>query len=416
MKRAFLVLAILVAAQAVPAQIAPPAGGDGASGPGAWLSLTRGRTTYARGLYATAAVELSRATALRPEDPWPAFLAGRALLRIGRPAEAERMFRLALDRAGAAGPGGSFPAALCRAELGRALEEGGKPAEAERSYREALGQGIADPAVRVRWASVLIDLDRLEEAGEALESADSETPLDEEGRLVRMRLEAAKHRREGREEEAAPLEEELARAESAHQEASALVAQGRAGAARITERLRAGDPEGAREALHETLALEPRDANLLARLGSLAVSLGLRSEARSGYEASLAIDPANPGSLHGLGLMKVEDGLVMEGLDLLRAAARRDPDDWKVHDDLAALYLRLGRADEAVRELRLALARNPFYLPGYDGLTAIHAAYGEGRMASFYRSRRERVAAAATAASREANPGPQGEPGPQPAE
>ena len=104
-------------------------------------------------------------------------------------------------------------------------------------------------------------------------------------------------------------------------------------------------------------------------------------------------------TMENLGMLEVAGGSLMEGLDLLRAAVRRDPDDWKVHDDLAALYLRLGRADDAIRELRLALARNPFYLAGYDGLSGIHAAYGEGRMASFYRGRKERVASAAAAAS-----------------
>jgi Flp pilus assembly protein TadD len=401
MRAAILVLALLAAARGVPAQTAPPAEGAGDAGPAAWLALTRGRSTYARGLYATASVELGRAAALLPSDPWPPFLAGRALLQLGRPAEAEVSFRAALKRAAATAPRRDFPEGVCRAELGRALQELGRHAEAETAYREALGQGAADPVIRVRLASVLADLGRFEQAREELDAAGREGAEGREGGRVGRRIEAAELRAEGREEDAVRIEEDLERQEAGRRE---LRDRGRAGAARVTERRRAGDLEGAREALRETLAIGPRDATLLAHLGGLAATLGLRGEARSAYEASLGFDPTNPGALHGLGLLEVEDGRPMEGLDLLRAAARRDPDDWKVHDDLAALYLRLGRGDDATRELRLALARNPFYLPGYEALESIHAAYGEARMASFYRGRRERVAAAAAAAARESGP------------
>ena len=106
--------------------------------------------------------------------------------------------------------------------------------------------------------------------------------------------------------------------------------------------------ETASGAIDRALALDPKNVEALAILGSLRVAENRFEEAAQAYRQSLALSPNNVTALAAYGDALLDAGDFAQALDVFQRAARLNPlsvnDQWNVADALE----KMGRCDEAL--------------------------------------------------------------------
>jgi Flp pilus assembly protein TadD len=112
-------------------------------------------------------------------------------------------------------------------------------------------------------------------------------------------------------------------------------------------------------AFRRALALNPRDAKALAKLGLLAQQTGDRAAAETFYRAALAQDPDHAVARNNLGILYIQRRDWPRAFEQFAAAVRRDPDDLDAVYNEAITLDMLGRKDEARAILKRLLARLP---------------------------------------------------------
>lgn len=132
-----------------------------------------------------------------------------------------------------------------------------------------------------------------------------------------------------------------------------------------SERLRAGDTEGARTLYHKALAAWPDETSALYNLALADYYDGRTDDALDGFQKLLALADARPdegvvsASLRALALTNVgsiylERGQDTEAVEALEEAAAIDPENASAWSNLGIARRRLGRADAAVEALERA--------------------------------------------------------------
>ena len=120
-----------------------------------------GRAYYDLGRYGEAAVSFGRVIELRPESPWGYSMLGSTRHAMDDPAEAARLYRLAIEKGSTA----------AYANLGLIDYEVGRFAAAVESYREAVKRDPRSPLLQLNLADAYAQLGRTEEAREGYRRA-----------------------------------------------------------------------------------------------------------------------------------------------------------------------------------------------------------------------------------------------------
>lgn len=276
---------------------------------------------------AAAAVEpLRKAVELLPAESRPRLLLGLALERSGKLSEAAETYQGA-ERLNPR----DFEVQFA---FGRTLLRLDRPAEAEKKFRAALDLKSDSAPARLGLANSLF-LQHKPEAAAQFEAYLKQQPQDGESRerLARMHYER---------EEFPQALAELDRAE--------------AGGAPTLEslKLRAGiviaqkNWDAAVAVLQKALQLAPRDAGLHAGLGRIYLEKRDFPAAEKALRASLAIDSSQTNALRDLGTLLYLQGNYAAALDALDLLAKREtplPGSWFVR---AICYDKLARKKEAL--------------------------------------------------------------------
>ncbi|MFT3765998.1 MAG: tetratricopeptide repeat protein [Minicystis sp.] len=126
---------------------------------------------------------------------------------------------------------------------------------------------------------------------------------------------------------------------------------------------RLGDLDAAREEIEGALALDPNNADTLARLGT--VYMGQRDGARAeaAYQRAIAVDPRNLPALSNLGVLHLRKGEHAEAQVWLERALAVSPRSAAVKSYLAQALAAQGHVDEARAHLREAIRDEPNHDP-----------------------------------------------------
>ncbi len=112
------------------------------------------------------------------------------------------------------------------------------------------------------------------------------------------------------------------------------------------------DPDGARAAYHQALAIVPRHAGSHVNLGRLLQAIGAPAEAIKHYRAALETEPGHVMAAFNLGTALEEVGEDDEAIAAYRGALRIDPMLADVHYNLSQLYQRNGHKLPALLHLK----------------------------------------------------------------
>ena len=222
--------------------------------------------------------------------------------RQAAPAAADEESRARLQALGYAVPAGAGrPGArdpkdaihLFRAfEEAHAAEQEGRPAAAAALLEPLLAEDPGNAVFRSRYARLLRDQGRLDEALPLYRQAAALSPADPQ---VWYEL-ATSLQQAGRSEEARAAFEEALRHDPGRPQAHNSLAIALAGAGRLGE---------ATEHLRAALAVDPRDAQVWNNLGNVLRDLGSPDEAAAAYQKAIALDPRYPDPLNGMGALEV---------------------------------------------------------------------------------------------------------------
>ena len=112
--------------------------------------------------------------------------------------------------------------------------------------------------------------------------------------------------------------------------------------------------EEARAAFEKSLALEPRQTESLFQLGEMASQAGKRELAAERYSKVLDVDPTHGGALTGLGTLAYRAGKLDEALGYLERAVAAAPSYYKAHYYYALTLKKLGKKEDSDREFQIA--------------------------------------------------------------
>jgi tetratricopeptide (TPR) repeat protein len=265
--------------------------------------------------------------------------AGRLLVELRRPVEAERLLRAAL--------GAEPDRAAAWDDLGRACNNLGRRAEAEACFRRALALAPGEARFHDHLGHVLRALDRLDEAEAAFRAAIARDPahgpawrnlglaqLAREDPAAAATLVEAAHRlpTDGavRSQLGVALQRagHVAEAEVAHREATRL-APGRPDTwANLAVFLcDAGRREEGIEAYRRALAISPRDLGVQNQLADALLAAGRAHESLELARATLVQDAGNPAAIavRAAALQALGRGAEAAGLLAMDAVVRRVP-------------------------------------------------------------------------------------------
>jgi tetratricopeptide (TPR) repeat protein len=272
---------------------------------------------------------------------------GRALLGLGRPAEARIPFEQMLQMQPnepelhnylgmALAAAGNWPEAVTRYEtairlrpvfpdarnnLGNALAKSGRLTEATMQYAEALKERPDFADAEANWGRSLIEAKRFEDALPHFRAA------------LRLRPGAEAH-------------EELARA--------------------LAE---AGRPDDAVREYTAAVGAAPLAAGIRINFGSLLMKLGKLEWAKREFQEALRIDDDAAEAHYNLGNLFVREEKYQEAIAQYEAALRSAPDFLAAHHNLGTVLLRLDRAAEAVPHFEKTVALAPQSAEARHGLS-----------------------------------------------
>lgn len=217
-------------------------------------------------------------------------------------------------------------------------------------------------------ARKLLEANRIEEALEPLRSALAASPEAPEAlwmmALAQLRL--------GRYEEGLPFAESLYRVASGRTRAALLLAEYR-------ESLR---QEGEAIAIyHSILQREPRNPEVLLRLGRISLRSSDLETATRSFETFLSVYPGDPRGLVPLGAVYARMGRFSEAIASLTLALEKEEGFAEAHHYLGAVYSELGLWDESKRHLERALALEPHQAATLFEMGLLYARLEEGAKA-----------------------------------
>lgn len=275
-----------------------------------------------------AAVEpFRRAAELQPEQARPRFLTGLALERSGKLAEALGQYESAmkLDEK-------TFDV---RFALGRVLLTLNRAADAEERFREALALRKDSAPAHLGLANSLLSQKKLEAAAAEFAAYLELQPQDRDARVERAGVLADLERDD----------EALAELDRAESGAPATLAALKLRAQILTIQKK---PDQAATALQRAAQLDPRDAEVRARLGRALLEMKNYAAAERELRAALAID-ANwidaARDLVAVSYLTQHYGPTLDALDRLATLESPNAGMWFLR---AACYDKLGREAEAV--------------------------------------------------------------------
>lgn len=112
--------------------------------------------------------------------------------------------------------------------------------------------------------------------------------------------------------------------------------------------------EEARAAFEKSLQLEPRQTESLFQLGELASQEGKPELAAERYTRVLDVDPRHGGALTGLGTLAYRAGKLDEAQSHLERAVAAAPSYYKAHYYYALTLKKLGKKEDSDREFRIS--------------------------------------------------------------
>lgn len=308
----------------------------------AWGTL--GEALDAHEIYQHAAYCYGIAEQLAPQTfHWP-YLRAVALEYEGEdPAGAIASFR----RAASIAP--DFPPVFFR--LGEALSREGQLPEARGALEEALRLDDELAVARRSLGQVLLQLDEVEEAIAQLTLAAEQHPDD---RTVWLSL-ARAHQMAGNSEEASnasarstDLVPTMALPDPVRKPVVDQALTAERFAERAAEYLAAGDLARARQALETSVELDPNNALVRARLGSVYVSLNEADRAQAQFTRALEIDDQLAGAHAGLGMIDLARQNPRSAIERFRIAIGIDPSHALAHARLGTALATTGVLDQAV--------------------------------------------------------------------
>jgi tetratricopeptide (TPR) repeat protein len=304
-----------------------------------------GLTHFRAGRAAEAIEELGKAAARR-EDFWEAYyLRGAVFLSIGGEAEAERDFRMALER--------TSDRTLPREALIDFYIRQSRPEEALPLVEERIAARPEDARGYLQTAELKRLSGRTVEAIEAVGQALQRNPdlPDAYLRLGELWLSQL-----GGREDSVAAEKAVAALSTA---VKMDPASGEAALALGRAYLALGDEKRGFAELERAARATPVPGEALRLLGDLYRARGNPSEAVTAYHVYLKLNGDSPLVLEGLGDAYIESGDARRGADVYRQLAELDPSRISPVAKAARAYLQLGDGDSAARLCRLGLAANP---------------------------------------------------------
>lgn len=323
---------------------------------------------------------------------------GSALLELGQMFDAEQAFAAAKD-ADPASPAGWTGMTILRLRQGAPVEAGqeseravdlgpndaeawnalasvahetGRSDEALTAYARALENDPRLLAARLARAGLLLDLDRLDEAGADIEYLRKEYPVEPRAMLLR----ALWLQRRG----------ETDAARTALADTGAVL---KAVPRETMERFPAlllvsglthsalGELERARDDLARYLELAPDNPGARKQLGAVYVRLNEPTQAVAVLEPARLRVPDDPRILALLGVAYSMKGSHLVATELLEKAAALSGGAPDIRTDLAASRLRVGRQDEALDELAGVFDHDPAQTRAGVMLASLHLQRGE---------------------------------------
>jgi tetratricopeptide (TPR) repeat protein len=112
--------------------------------------------------------------------------------------------------------------------------------------------------------------------------------------------------------------------------------------------------EEARAAFEKSLALEPRQTESVFQLAELASQEGKGEQAAERYTMVLDVDPRHGGALTGLGTLAYRAGKLDAALGYLERAVAAAPSYYKAHYYYALTLKKLGKKEDSDREFQIA--------------------------------------------------------------
>lgn len=137
-------------------------------------------------------------------------------------------------------------------------------------------------------------------------------------------------------------------------------------------RRRAGDPEGAMDALVRYLQQRHGDLDARSNLGALQMQCGLMPEAIGSLQEVIRVNPGHASALHNLGNALLQQERVLLALDAFQRAIKERPDFPASWSKMALVLQKLGRMDEALSAYRRALELKPGYGEAVEGLNSLY--------------------------------------------
>ena len=403
--------------------------GDGAVDP---IKLfERGQNAHAHGDLARALEFYEQAIKLRPEFPEAEFQRGSVLVSLGRLAEAEAAFRRSIEL--------RKDWALPYSSLGALLARNNRDQEAEPPLRQAIKLEAQNNVALVALAEVRLRAGDAKEAAEFAKRAtnDTDAPVsawillamaeralgDKAGAKTSLDhalqiepeniaalveraderaaeadydhaiedLKAAEHikpgdrqilsrllnvyERAGKADEASRVAQSLGLAKTPANEST----PGGIKVIGTPEEIAAAndaDPAKARQALEALLKKNPRNAMLLARLGT---SYRTDDPARSldFYRRANEIEPKNPEYATGYAAALVQSRRFGDAVDILRQVLSTVPDNYVAHANLATALYELKRFAEALPEYEWLIKAKPDLVITYYFIAIAHDKLGE---------------------------------------
>jgi tetratricopeptide (TPR) repeat protein len=304
-----------------------------------------GLAHFRAGRAAEAIEELGKA-AERREDFWEAYyLRGAVFLSIGGKTEAERDFRMALERAS--------DRTLPREALIDFYIRENRPEEALPLVEEQIAARPEDARGYLRTAELNRLSGRTAEAIEAVGQALQRNPdlPDAYLRLGELWLSQL-----GGRDDSVAAEKAVAALSTA---VKMDPASGEAALALGRAYLALGDEKRGFAELERAARATPVPGEALRLIGDLYRARGNPSEAVTAYHVYLKLNGDSPAVLEGLGDAYVESGDARRAAEMYRQLAELDPSRVSPVAKAARTYLQLGDGDSAARLCRLGLAANP---------------------------------------------------------
>ena len=281
------------------------------------------------GRYDEAIEEYGHALAKSPDNPALLLNLGLAYYKTGRLAEAAARFERAASLAPQFKEQVTLLLASCYNSLGRYKEAVALLAPLEKDK-------AGDPGFDYLYGTALIGDDQ-NASGAAVINRILSHGDSAEARLLRGTLELSAHDRDG---SLADLEKAVAlnpRLPGAH--------------ARLGELLLAkGEPDRAREAFSQELALDPDEFTSNLNMGVLAKQDQNYPEARRYFERALKARPNDPGVRYQMAHVDLATGHPDPARQALEALVAESPDFAEAHATLATVYYRLNRIADGDRE------------------------------------------------------------------